>query len=251
MKYLESNFKGNDSLNILLLNDLHIGAPSAKINLLQKCIKLADENRHNTRVLLNGDYIEGVIKESKGEIYEQIMSPKEQADYVVELLYPIRDLIDGITSGNHDFRIQKATSFDAVEIIAKDLGVREKYLGTRGIVGFSFNKLFYSIEMHHGVGGGSTIATVENAMKKLWKSDSDVMYCGHWHKEFSKIIKRFSINKRHKKIIEEQKILICGNTILDTAEYAKRGGYEESFPSQAILSLNSKKKYINIDWIRE
>src|SRR5690554_1527255 len=154
MKYIESSYKGNDKyLNVMLLNDLHIGHPSVKIELLQKCIKFVLDNKNNTRVLLNGDYIEGVLKESKGDIYEQLMSPKEQADYVVKLLYPIRENIDGITCGNHDFRVQKSTSFDVVEIIAKDLGIKEKYLGTRGIVGFSWNNVFYSIEMHHGVGG--------------------------------------------------------------------------------------------------
>jgi UDP-2,3-diacylglucosamine pyrophosphatase LpxH len=248
MKYLESNYKGTDDLNIVLLNDLHIGAPSANLTLLDRVLKFALNN--NTRILMNGDYIEGIIKESKGEIHEQLMSPRDQADMVVELLWPVRHLIEGITEGNHDFRVEKATSFDPCEIIAKDLGIKEKYLGTRGIVGFSFNKLFYSIEMHHGVGGGSTMAAVENAMKKLWKSDSDVMYCGHWHKEFAKPIKRFSINKRHKKVIAEKKWLVCGNTIVDTAKYAKRGGYEESFPSQAVLTLSSKTKNIDINWIR-
>lgn len=250
MKYLESSYKGTEDLYLVLLNDLHMGAPSANLELLNRVIKFAKDNEKNTRVLMNGDYIEGIIKESKGEIHEQLMSPRDQADMVVEYLKPIAHLIEGITEGNHDFRVEKATSFDPCEIIAKDLGIKEKYLGTRGIVGFSFNKLFYSIEMHHGVGGGSTVAAVENAMKKLWKSDSDVMYCGHWHKEFMKPIKRFSINKRHKKIIEEKKWLVCGNTIVDTAKYAKRGGYEESFPSQAVLTLSSKTKNIDINWIR-
>ena len=51
-------------------------------------------------------------------------------------------------------------------------------------------------------------------------------------------------------MIEEKKWLICGNTILDTAKYAKRAGYEESFPSQAMLILDSKKKNIDVQWFR-
>jgi predicted MPP superfamily phosphohydrolase len=250
MKYLESDYKGTDDLNILLLNDLHLGSPWANLELLNDCINFAKKNEHNTRILMNGDYIEGTLKTSKGEIHEQLYSPKVQADKVVELLYPVRHLIEAITEGNHDARVEKATSFDPAEIIAKDLGIKNKYIDVRGIVGFSFNKLYYSIDMHHGVGGGSTLAAVENNMKKLWKSDADIMYCGHWHKEFAKPIKRFSINKRHKKIVEEKKWLICGNTIVDTAKYAARGGYEESFPSQAVLTLSGKKKDINVNWIR-
>lgn len=251
MNYLESNYRGDNDLNIVLINDSHIGAPSANIPLLRKMVDFSLKNEENTRILLNGDYIEGALKDSKGDPYESKLSPKEQADLFVEIMYPVRHLIEGITEGNHDYRVEKATSFDVAEIIAKDLGIKEKYLGTRGVVGFSFNKMFYSIEMHHGAGGGSTIAAVENAMKKLWKSDSDVMYCGHWHKEFHKMIKKYSINKRHKKIAPVEKLLICGNTILDTAKYAKRGGFEESFPSQAILTLASKyQKHIDINWIR-
>lgn len=253
MKYVTSSYNGNeDELNILLLNDLHIGAPSADLSLLDKCINFALENENKTRVLLNGDYIEGVYKNSKGNIYEQTMSPKEQVNYIIEALDPIKHLIDGMTIGNHDWRVEQDTSFDPVEIIAKDLGIKDKYLGSRGVVGFSWNKVFYSVEMHHGVGGASTIGGIENAMKKLWKSDSDIMYCGHWHKEFFKTFKRFSINKRHKKLIEEKKVFVCGNTILDTAEYAKRGGFEESFPSQAYLTLsgNRNNKNIEINWIR-
>lgn len=255
MNYIESSYNGtSEELNILLLNDLHAGSPFANMELLDKCIKFALDNKENTRILLNGDYIEGVLRESKGEIYTQLLSPKEQADFIVEKLYPVRDLIDGMTVGNHDWRVEAATSFDVVEIIAKDLGIKEKYLGSRGIVSFSWNKMFYSIEMHHGTGGGSTLATVENSMKKLWKSDSDVMYCGHWHKEYFRVVKRFSINKRHKKVVEEKKYFICGNTIVNTAEYAKRGGFEESFPSQAVLHLNGaphKGKNIELSWIRQ
>jgi hypothetical protein len=37
MKYVESSYKGSaDTLNVLLLNDLHIGAKSTNIDLLKK-----------------------------------------------------------------------------------------------------------------------------------------------------------------------------------------------------------------------
>jgi hypothetical protein len=253
MQYIESSYEGNSKeLNVILLNDLHIGAQSTNLGLLENIIKYAKKNEDNTRILMNGDYIEGVLKDSKGEIYDQKISPKEQADLVVEYLWDVRHLIDGMTIGNHDWRVEKATSFDPVEIIADKLGIKHKYLGERGVVGFSWNQVLYSIEMHHGTGGGGTIATVERNMQKLWRSNSDIMYCGHWHKEFQKVVKRFTINKRHKKMIEEQKLMICGNTILDTAKYAKRGGFEESFPSQGMLTLNGDRnnKHIEVSWHR-
>ncbi|ALA07146.1 putative metal-dependent hydrolase [Brevibacillus phage SecTim467] len=254
MKYIQSEFNDHSAthLNVLLLNDLHIGSEYADLNLLDRCINFAQKNEANTRILLNGDYIEGVTKLSKGEIYTQRLSPKEQIDVVVDKLMPVRHLIDGVTIGNHDWRIENETSIDPVEMICRYLGIRDKYLGSRGIVGFSWNKCFYSVDMHHGTGGGSTVAAVENAMKRLWKSDTHVMYCGHWHKEFSKPIKRFAVDHANGTVREEKRWLVCGNTILNTAEYAKRGGFEESFPSQAYLTLSGKRNHKEIDvrWLR-
>lgn len=253
MRYLESGYKGNDKqLNLLLLNDLHIGAPSADISLLDKAIKIAQDNRENTRILLNGDYIEGVTKQSKGSVYEQTMSPKDQVDFIVDKLEPVKDLIDGMTIGNHDWRIENETSIDVVEMIARYLGIRDKYLGSQGVVGFAWNKCLYTVDMHHGTGGGGTVASVENNMKKLWKSDTHIMYCGHWHKEFAKPIKRYAVDGYNKRIREEKRWMICGNTILNTAEYAKRGGFEESFPSQALVTLSGvpRNKGIDVNWIR-
>jgi len=252
MKYLKSTYEGNaETLNVLCLNDLHIGAPEADLDLLKRCIKFALDNEKNTRILLNGDMIEGVTRLSKGDIYTQRLSPKEQVDVVVELLEPVKHLIDAVTIGNHDDRIERETSIDVVEMICRYLGIRERYLGTRGIVGFNVGGHNYSVDMHHGTGGGGTVAAVENAMKRLWKSDSDVMYCGHWHKEFSKPIKRFAIDHESNIVLDEKRWLVCGNTILNTAEYAARGGFEEGFPSQALMRLSgSDKKNIEVDWIR-
>lgn len=252
MKYKKTGYKGTaETLNVLLLNDLHVGSEAADLSLLKKVVDFAKANEETTRILLNGDYIEGVTKLSKGEIYTQRLSPKEQVDYVVDLLEPVKHLIDAITKGNHDDRIEAETSIDPVEMIARYLGIGDKYLGYRGIVGYEWNDVFYSVDMHHGTGGGSTVAAVENAMKRLWKSDSTVMYCGHWHKEFAKPIKRFAIDSEIG-AIEEKRWLICGNTIVNTAEYAIRGGYEEGFPSQAFMKMsgNAEKKGIEVDWIR-
>lgn len=253
MKYLQSGYVGDaKELNVLLLNDLHVGSEAADLNLLKKCVSFAEQNRENTRILLNGDLIEGVTKLSKGEIYTQRLNPKEQINYVVEALEPIKDLIDAVTIGNHDDRIERETSIDVIEMVCRYLGIREKYLGIRGIVGFNVGGNWYSVDMHHGTGGGGTVASVENNMKKLWKSDSDVMYCGHWHKEFAKPIKRFSIDHENGVVKEEKRWMVCGNTILNTADYAAKGGFEEGFPSQAILKLSGdpNKKGIEVEWIR-
>lgn len=253
MKYLQSKYNGKaKELYVVLMNDIHIGANAVDYGLLKKVFKFIDKNRENTRILINGDLIEGVTKHSTGDLFEQRMTPKEQLDYAVELFEPYKDLIDGITIGNHDYRTERDTSFDPIETFARYLGIADRYLGDEGIVGFAWNKCFYSVQMHHGVGGGSTLAAIERNMKQLWKSDTHVMYCGHWHKEFAKPVKRYAVDPYNKCVREERRWLVCGNTILNTEKYAKRGGYEESYPSQAYLILSGRphSKGIEVDWIR-
>lgn len=234
------------------MNDLHFGANAADYGLLDRIFKAIDQDMDNSRILINGDIIEGVTKNSTGDLFHQRLTPKEQIDIAVEYFTPYKDLIDGITIGNHDYRTESDTSFDPIETFARYLGIGDKYVGDEGIIGFSWNRCFYSVQMHHGVGGASTLGAVENKMKKLWKSDTNVMYCGHWHKEFAKPIKRYAVDPYHKKIREERRWLVCGNTILNTEAYAKRAGFEESYPSQAVLRMNGdpRNKDITVDWIR-
>ncbi|SEA80332.1 hypothetical protein [Paenibacillus sp. 276b] len=173
MKYLKSGFTAPSvkNLNVLLLNDLHIGSEAADIRLLNRAIDFAKTNEHNIRILLNGDYIEGVIKLSKGGIYIQYMYPREPIYLVMDKLEPVKPL--------------------------------------------------------------------------------NVTYCGRWHKEFSKPIKRFAIDPYNGLVREKKRWLVCRNTIVNTAEYAVRDGFEESFPSQAHLTLSGKKsnKGIDVKWI--
>lgn len=253
MKYLQSGYEGKDKqLHVVLMNDLHFGANATDYDLLDRVFKFVDRHRDNTRILINGDIIEGVTKNSTGDLFHQRLTPKEQIDMAVEYFEPYKDLIDGITIGNHDYRTERDTSFDPIETFARYLGIGDKYFGDEGVVGFSWNKCFYSVQMHHGVGGASTLGAVENKMKKLWKTDSHVMYCGHWHKEFAKPIKQYAIDPYNKQVREERRWLVCGNTILNTEAYANRFGFEESYPSQAVLTMsgNPRKRGIEVNWIR-
>lgn len=252
MKYLQSDYEGKTKeLKVLLLNDLHFGANAVDYELLGRVKKFIEKNRDDIRILINGDIIEGVTKNSTGDLFEQRMTPKEQVDFAVEFFKPYKDLIDGITIGNHDYRTERDTSFDPVETFSRYLGIGDKYFGDEGIVGFAWNKCFYSVQMHHGVGGGATLAAVERNMKKLWKADTHVMYCGHWHKQFAKPIKRIAVDPYNKCVREEKRWMVCGNTILNTEKYAKRAGFEESFPSIAYLTMSGKPydKKIDVNWI--
>lgn len=253
MELFMSNIEGRpEELDVYCMNDLHFGSEAVNYSLLNRIATAIDKNRDISRILINGDIIEGVTKQSKGDIYEQKLSPREQIQVAAEFFKPYADLIDCVVSGNHDQRIENETSLDPVEIFCEKLGIVDKYAGVEALVGFGMKKRFYSVQMFHGAGGGSTLAAIERNLKKYReKSHATVMYSGHWHKEFAKPLKRFAIDPYNKVLREEKVWLLCGNTVVDTAKYAKKFGYEESFPSQAVIKFAGRgPKDTNIEWIR-
>ncbi|AKC02656.1 metal-dependent hydrolase [Bacillus phage Stills] len=237
--------------NVFLSNDIHVGSEALDEEFLDRYFKEVEKDYDNSSILINGDIFEMVTKSSKGDVFEQVLSPKEQVDRAVEIYRPYKELIKRVTSGNHDQRLENECSFDAVEMFCRYLGIEDKYAGTEGITGFSFNKKIYNVHQFHGVGGGSTLAAVENNLKRYRsKSHAHVTYCGHFHKQYAKPIKHFAIDPFNKVVREEKHWLVCGNTCVQTAKYAKKFGYEESFPSQAVLRLAGRgEKQIDVDWI--
>jgi hypothetical protein len=241
-----------DELNVMCFNDWHLGSHEVNEGLLKKCTDFIDFNRESTRILLNGDLFHNINKHSKGNAKDQRLTPHEQLDYAIELLMPYKDLIDGVTLGNHDWRSEEEADLDLMLLFCQRLGIESKYLKYRGIVGYSVNRNFYSVEMYHGTGGGGTFASVERNLKRLKRSTADIMYCGHWHKEFAKPFKEYNIDPFNKSVKEYKRWYLCGNTLVDTESYAKKFAYDESFPSQAILKLGGVKgkRNIEVEWLR-
>jgi hypothetical protein len=238
--------------NILCLNDLHLGSHAVNEPLLHRILDFINLNRESTRILLNGDLFHNINKHSKGSLHDQKLTAHEQLDYAVELFTPYKDLFDGITLGNHDWRSEEEADLDLMLLFCQRLGIEKNYLKYRGVVGYSINKNFYSIEMYHGTGGGGSFASVERNLKKMKRSTSDIMYCGHWHKEFAKPYKEYNIDPFNKSVKEYKRWFLCGNTIVDTEKYAQKFSYDESFPSQAVIKLSEqrRKRNIEIEWIR-
>lgn len=252
MKFIKKKLEPHKEWNILLTNDWHLGSHAVNKDLLDKITSFIDSNRENTRILINGDLFHNITKHSKGSSSDQSLTPHEQYKYAVEILKPYADIIDGVTVGNHDWRTEEEADIDLMEMFCDKLGIVENYLKYRGVVGYSIGKNFYSIEMYHGTGGGGTLASVERNLDRLKRTTADVMYVGHWHKEFAKPIKEYNIDPYNKQVKEYKKWYICGNTIVDTEKYAKKFAYAESFPSQAVLKLSGErgKRNIDVEWIR-
>ncbi len=109
-------------LRIIPLSDIHYGNPLCSLKHLDRTLTLVAENE-DMCVIGTGDLCESTLKSSKGDIYKQVGTPQDQRDWIIERLYPIKEKILGMTTGNHEMRIYNETGIDISKDIAEALSV--------------------------------------------------------------------------------------------------------------------------------
>lgn len=155
----------------------HIGAKQSDSAFIAEMISRIDEDPLAKWVYM-GDGGECVTKQSKGDVYSQLLSPMEQQNELVRLLAPIRSKgLFGIR-GNHGHRIYKETGLDWDETLLARVGI--PYLGVAAywhlkLRAGSEHPAIFKIYTHHGVDSGVTIAskvTKGQVFDKIYTADA-------------------------------------------------------------------------------
>jgi predicted phosphodiesterase len=123
VNYIEYAHDG--SFHLWPFSDLHFGAPEFNDSLFFETLERTWEDPEAV-LILNGDLIEASTRTSVGSgVYEQKVAAQEQLEWVVDTFKPFADQgrILGVTNGNHEDRITKATGVDVTRTYAQMLGV--------------------------------------------------------------------------------------------------------------------------------
>lgn len=149
-------------LELFILADLHRGNPYSDRNLWLRSVDYIHQKRE-AYAILGGDLCESVVLGSKGDIFNQKLTPHGQMDSIIEELLPIKHKILGATGGNHEQRIYERVGFDITELIAKQLGCPYDPDGIFLKVMFGNNcarvpgqRFSYWVYVSHGYGGART-----------------------------------------------------------------------------------------------
>ena len=124
------------------------------------------KNTPNVYTILNGDLCNTALKNSKSDVYSDELSPMEQINRLIELLESIKDKILVIGTGNHEDRIMKDTSIDVIRLVARQLGIEDRYADNWWYLFLRFGEkehgrkapMCYQITGYHGSGGGRKTA---------------------------------------------------------------------------------------------
>lgn len=165
------------------LGDWHFGSRQCNEEFIKEVVNQIAEN-DNAYWCGMGDFMENAVVGSKSDVYTQLMPPKEQMEYIVKLLTPIKDKGLFLIAGNHESRTHRLVGLTPEEYISYQLGVPFK--------GYSCFAVFqlkskapnsFSCYFHHNYGGGYTHGGKVNradALRKITPT-ADAIFCGHFH----------------------------------------------------------------------
>ena len=240
------------SIELHTLSDWHIGDKFCKMNEIKAITKHIKETP-NAYCILNGDLVNNATKSSVSDCYSEVMTPQEQLNTLCDIIEPIKDKVLFITQGNHEHRTFKTDGIDLTAIMAKQLGIYDKYAREGGVLFLRFGlcnrhksknrKMLYTIYITHGSGGGKREGGKLNRLADMASIvDTDVYLHSHTHLPMIMKENFFRLDDKNSCVAE------CEKLFVNTAASLSYGGYGEVFefkPANSttpIIYLNGTKK---------
>lgn len=229
--------------------DLHIGDKSCDLTGIKERIEYV-KNTESAYAILNGDLMNNALKTSVSDIYSEQLSPMEQMKQCVDLFGPIKDKILCITTGNHERRTQNGAGIDLMEIVAKELGLEDRFSSIGAVVFLRFGwnnrrkrKQWYSIYITHGTGGGR-----KEGSKAVRLADmASIVDCDiyiHSHTHLPMIMKQgfFRSDFMNSNVAFVDKLFINTSASLDYGGYGEMYEFKPSSKDCPVIYLNGLKK---------
>ena len=239
-------------IKLLALSDFHIGDGNCNITEIKKVLNSIKESS-NTFLILNGDLINNATKNSVSDVYGEQLTPTEAIVKLCDLLEPIKDKILVIHPGNHEARSYKEDGIEIIRIVAKQLGIEERYSDTWWYLyltlgmGEKARPVMYTITGVHGYGGGRKAGgKINNLVEMGDKVIADIYVMGHTH---TPIITRNTIytpDFQHRTLVKRDKYYLMTNSFLDYGGYGEMLGYTPSTTDHQEMILDGTKKLIKI-----
>lgn len=242
-----------ETIEIYTFADWHIGDSNCDMKAIQEEITKV-KNKENAYVICNGDLMNNATKSSVSDSYAEEITPMEQIQRLTELLDPIKSKILMMLQGNHEARTYRTEGVDLTYIVAKQLGLSERYCREGGVLFLRFGspiknhgdknrKTCVSIYATHGSGGGKKEGGKANRLADL----SSIVDCDiyiHSHTHLPMIIKNsfYRVNTANSSIAKVEKLFVNTAAKLDYGGYGQSYQFKPSSVSNPIIIIDGRKK---------
>lgn len=218
----------NDDINIYPIADMHVGAKEF-LNKNWQTFKKKLRSEENSYIILDGDLMNNATRSSVSNVYEDIMTPLEQREWLVDELNDIKDKILAVTAGNHEKRNRDVDNHPIYDI-CRIINIADRYrehmaflkLQMGNIKGEGKRNPTYMIGLNHGAGGGGTTGVVVNRNEAYSYTIEglDCLVVAHTHKGTLSYPTRLVIDKHNNKISKQDCAVISCTAWLDYGGYA-------------------------------
>lgn len=115
-----------DRIHLYALGDIHVGSEQFDEASVRKKVRIIQDDPIAV-VSLCGDLGDYGLKNSKTNVYQATMQPKEQQEYIYELFNPIKEKIVSAVPGNHEERLVKEVGICPLYDLCVRWGVQDVY----------------------------------------------------------------------------------------------------------------------------
>ena len=240
-------------ITIIPIADVHIGDKLSNLKLFKEVLERI-KSEPNTYTIINGDLCNMALKNSKSDVYSDSLSPMQQVIKMVDYLKPIANKILVIASGNHEDRTQKETNIDVTRLIARELGLEDRYSNSWWYLYLTFGKdikvrpITYGITGTHGYGGGRKSGGKINRLEDMSQVViADLYIMSHTHKPISTKNCIYIPYYQSKALTKQEMYYLMTNSFLESnGGYAEKMGFPPSNTSITEATLSSEKRKIKV-----
>lgn len=245
-------------LEIHTFADEHIGDEHCDMKRLLDRIDYV-KNTPNAYCIMNGDLLDNATRTSIGDTYTQEFNPMAQLQRAVELFTPIAHKCMCVTHGNHENRTYKKEGINLSYLIAKQLGLGDRYTPTSAVLFIRFGellrglketngsgnirKLCYTVYVLHGSGGGRKEGAKAIRLADMASIIDCDIYC-HAHTHLPMIMKQgfHRIDPRNSTVALVDKLFVNTAANLKYGGYGEAGEFKPSSMESPVIYLNGRKK---------
>lgn len=240
---INEKFDDVPQINLYPLGDAHIGSKECDMELLQKWVNVV-KNDPFGRVVIIGDMMNMGLKNSKSNVYEEVLTPMQQKEVCYEVLNPIKDKILAGCSGNHEYRSVKEVGTNPLYDVFCRLRIEDRYRENACFLKITVGKCgknpnTYGVVLTHGKSKNKDLDWTYAV------DGADVFISGHTHLGTHQPCGKILMDLRHNKVrtIGYQHIVVL--PFQEYGSYALRGKYLPSHLGQfQVLTFDGKQKRV-------
>lgn len=167
-------------INIYPIGDVHLGSKECDIDLLKEWINTVKEDPFGYAVII-GDMMNMGLKNSKSNVYEEVLNPQQQKELCYELLKPIKHKILAGCSGNHEARMVKEVGTNPLYDVFCRLQIEDVYRENACFIKVNLGQRKADRQVSYGIvlTHGSTTGKDERWIYSV--DNCDLFINGHTH----------------------------------------------------------------------